>query len=77
MTTQTTKVKNGTIVLPKELRKTWKRAEIFIFPNEDTLIIKKIQKPLPKLSDLASRISSPKMSQKEIEKEIQAYRKKK
>ena len=77
MTTQTTKVKNGMIVLPKELRKAWKRVEVFIFPNEDTLIIKKIQKPLPKLSDLASRISSPKMSQKEIEKEIQAYRKKK
>ena len=77
MTIQTTKVKNGMIILPKELRKTWKKVDVFIFPNEDTLIIKKIQKPFPKLSDLASRISSPKMSQKEIEKEIQAYRKKK
>jgi len=77
MTTQTAKVKNGMIVLPKELRKSWKGVEVFVFPNKDTLIIKKIQKPLPKLSDLASRIFSPKMSQREIEREIQAYRKKK
>lgn len=46
MTTKTLKVKNGTIVLPKELKKAWKMAEVFIFPSEDTLIIKKIQKPL-------------------------------
>ena len=46
MTTKTTKVKNGTLTLPKELRKAWKEAEVFIFPSEDTLIVKKIQKPL-------------------------------
>lgn len=76
MVTQTAKVKNGTIILPKKLRKAWQKAEVFIFPNPDTLIIKKIQKPLSRLSELPSRISSPKMSQKEIEKEIQACRKK-
>jgi len=77
MATQTTKVKNGIITLPKKLWKAWKKGEIFIFPNKDTLIIKKVQKPLSRLSNLASRISSPKMSQKEIEKEIQTYRKNK
>ena len=77
MTTSTTKVKNGTITLPKELRKTWKRAEVFVFSNKDTLIIKKAYKPLSRLSELASRISTPKMSCKEIEKEIQSYRKNK
>lgn len=46
MTTKTTKVKNGTITLPKEFRKSWKEAEVFIFPSTDTLIVKKIQKPL-------------------------------
>ena len=46
MTTQTAKVKNGTIVLPRELRKAWKMAEVFVFPSDDTLIIKKVQKPL-------------------------------
>lgn len=76
MTTQTTKVKNGTITLPKEFRKAWKEADVFIFPNKDTLIIKKLQKPFPRLSEIASKVSSKKMSQKEIKKEIRAYRKK-
>ena len=79
MTTQTAKVKNGEIriALPKKLRKTWKGADVFVFPAEDSLLLKRIQKPLAKLSDLASRISSSKMSQKEINKEIQAGRKNK
>ncbi|MGB2762585.1 MAG: hypothetical protein WBC21_03570 [Minisyncoccales bacterium] len=77
MVTQTVKIKNGTITLPEKIRKSWKGAEISIFPSKDTLIVKKIQKPLSKLSDLAQRISSPKMSQKEVEKEVQYYRKNK
>ncbi len=77
MAIQTTKIKNGIITLPEKIRKFWKETEIFIFPSKDTLIVKKIQKPLSKLSDLAQRISSPKMNQKEIAKEIQNYRKEK
>lgn len=46
MTTQTTKVRNGNISLPEEIRKSWKGADVFIFPSNDTLIVKKIQKPL-------------------------------
>lgn len=76
MTTSTiTKIQNGTIVLPKSLRKTWQKGDVFIFPSQDTLIVKKVQKSLSRLSDLASRVSSPKMTQKEIQKEIQDYRK--
>ncbi len=75
MSGQITKVKNGSITLPKKLWKTWKGAEVFVFPNEDSLVVKKVEKPLSRLSDLASRISSPKMSQKEISKEVQSYRK--
>ncbi len=77
MTTQTLKVENGRITLPKNLQKNWQKAEVFVFPNKDTIVIKKIQKPLFRLSGLTSRISSPKMTQKEIEKEIQVYRKNK
>jgi len=77
MITKTVKIKNGTITLPKKIRKSWKGTEIFIFPSKDTLIIKKIQKPLSKLSNLAQRISYPKISRKEIEKEIKNYRKNK
>lgn len=46
MANQTTKIKNGIIVLPKELKKSWKGAEVFIFPSDDTLVVKKIQRPL-------------------------------
>ena len=46
MNTQTTKVKNGTITLPKEFRKSWKGADVFLFSSADTLIVKKVQKPL-------------------------------
>lgn len=79
MINQATKVRNGKISfnLPRKLQKTWKEAEVFIFQNEDTVILKRIQKPLAKLSDLVSKISSSRMSQKEINEEIQAYRKNK
>ena len=79
MTTQTIKVKNGEIkiALPKELRKSWKGADVFVFPTEDSLLLKVVQKRLAKLSDLASRISVSQMSQKEINEEIKSYRKNK
>ncbi len=78
MTTSTiTKIKNGAIVLPKTLQKKWQKGKVFIFPSNDTRIVKKTQKPLSKLSDLALKISLPKMTQKEIQKEIQSYRKNK
>ena len=73
MTTQTATIKDGKITLPEKLRKPWKKAKVFIFPSNDTLIVKKVQKPLSNLSDLASRISSPKISEREIKKEIQSY----
>lgn len=79
MTTQTTKIRNGKIsfTLPQKLQRAWRGAEVFVFPTEDSLILKRISKPLSRLSDLASRISSHKISQKEINKEIQSYRKSK
>lgn len=45
MVTQTTKVKNGTIILPKEFRKSWKEAEVFISGEKDTIIMKRIKAP--------------------------------
>ncbi len=45
MTTQTTKVKNGRITLPKELRKKWKGVEVITQTSDDTIVIKKIEKP--------------------------------
>lgn len=77
MTAATAKVKNGTITLPKKNFKRPGRKQGFLFFFKDTLIVKKMQKPLSNLSAVAKRISLPKMSKKEIEKEIQNYRKNK
>lgn len=68
-----TKLKDQTLTLPKN----WIGREVFIKKSNNFIILKKIEKPLLKLSDLASQISSPKMSEKEIQKEIQNYRKSK
>lgn len=75
MTATTLKVKNGTITLPKALQKAWKQAEVMLFPSDDTLIVKKVQKPAGKLSGVARRVSSPPLSADELNKEIAAYRK--
>jgi len=45
MTIQTTKIKNGTIILPKPFRETWKEGKVLIYPQKDKLIIEKQQKP--------------------------------
>lgn len=74
MNTQTVKIENGTITLPEEIQKDWREAEVLVFPNNDTLIVKKVSRPLKKLSDLADRTVSPAMSSREIDQEIQAYR---
>lgn len=70
----TLKVKNGTIKLPKNVQKQWKRADVVLFPSHDTLVLKRLQKPLGKLSDIVGRISLPQMKTREIEREITAYR---
>jgi hypothetical protein len=77
MTTTTLKVKNGTIKLPKALQNAWKQAEVILFPSDDTIIVKKVQKPTGKLSGIARRVSSPPMNAQELNKEVAAYRKSK
>lgn len=76
MTTTTLKIINGTIRLPKELQRSWKQAQVLLFPSKDTLIVKKVQKSIQKLSEVAERITLSSMSEREIEKEIAEYRRK-
>ena len=45
MTQTTLKVKNGSITLPKEVRKYWKNAEVYIRISGDTAILKRVQQP--------------------------------
>ena len=48
MTNQTTAIKNGSVKLPKEIRKAWRGADVFISSFGDDIWIKKLS--LPKLS---------------------------
>ena len=43
MATATTKIKNGIISLPKEFKKAWKEAEIFITGEKDIILIKRVK----------------------------------
>ena len=45
MTTQTTKVKNGTLILPKKLKKSWENAKVFLECFDDSIVVKKIYTP--------------------------------
>ncbi len=45
MTTQTAKVKNGVIKLPKELVSAWENAEIYITGEADRISIKRLNSP--------------------------------
>ena len=44
MTVKTTKILNGAITLPKELRRGWKGADVILRSSDDTIVVKKMQK---------------------------------
>lgn len=79
MNPQTTKVKNGKITLPRELRKSWEKADVFIEFSGDTIFIKRLSKPTLTLKEMmdkfrwAARKTS--LSRKDVEKAIQEVRK--
>ncbi len=74
MTTKTAKVTKGSLVLPRELLARWENADVLIVPDEDTIIVKRMEKPLQRLTELMERVSSPTMTNEEIVNEIAAYR---
>lgn len=71
-----TKVKNGTIVLPKIIQRSWQGASVFIKPSNDGILIKKVSKPSllqlkPKLQKTGKLIK-----QKDIDEAVKKARKK-
>lgn len=75
MTSQTAQVKNGKLILPKKLRKSWNGDKVFVFSSPDTILVKKQREPVKKISKAAKRINLPKLTLSEIQKEIESYRK--
>ncbi len=70
MTTQTFKLKNQTLTLPRD----WRGKEIFVRRNNDTIVIKKIEKPeffiFDKGTEKKLRALGKKITQKDIEEAI-------
>ena len=69
-------IKNSVVTLPREFEKRWNNAEVAVVssPTEDTLILKRLQKPVQSLSTIAARNTRPPMSRGTINREIRAYR---
>ena len=76
MTTQTLKLKNQTLTLPKD----WRGKEVFIRRDNDTIIIKKLEKPgffvFDKDTEKKLRALGKKITQKDISDAIRWARKK-
>lgn len=75
--TTITKTKGGEITLPKEIRKSWKGADIFIRASNDTIILKKVYQPT-RLFDPATikklKSAGRKISDKDISRAVKAVR---
>jgi hypothetical protein len=78
MTQGTVTIKDNSIRLPEKLRgnKSWNDSKLLMFmpPKGDTLILKRISKPVVKLSFIAKRNKLAPISRTAINKEIAAYR---
>lgn len=76
MATKTTKVKNGTITLPKELKKSWGGAEVYVNAGRDSIFIKRLQPPV--FSEMLKEFKKigKYISKKDVEEAIREVRKK-
>lgn len=75
MTPRLTKIRNGSIPLPEELRKTWKGASVYVLVGDDWFTVKRVGKP--SLRELLPRLrkAGRGLTQKDVETEVSAVRK--
>ena len=69
--TTATKVKNGSIALPTELRNAWKDAEVFVRSSDDTIIVKRIRKAPFWTTWEKLRVGGKKINRKDVNDAIQ------
>ena len=71
-------IKNNAILLPTRFGKRWNNVEVAVIATEaDTLVLKRIRKPVGRLADIATHINFPHMSRSAVNREILVYRSKK
>lgn len=70
------KIKKNVVSLPRRLRKAWNEADVVVVaPSQgDTLILKRMHKPVQRLSEIAERNALRSMSRQAVNREIAAYR---
>ena len=78
MTNKITKIKNGILTLPKELRKSWKEADIFVSGEKDTIFIKRLSKPSLSFKEMLDEFNAigKNISRKTLDKAIKSIRNK-
>lgn len=74
MINQTVKIDKGLLKLPKELSAPWE-GDVFVFPFDDTLVIKKTKSTKSRLSNIAKNDLNDRLTNRQINQEILAYRK--
>ena len=81
MKSVTTKIKNGSLELPKEIEQTWNNAEVFVIPSQDSLFVKRLSKPALSLSNMLEKFrkaaKNTKLKKKDVEEAIRNVRRKK
>lgn len=73
MVTQTTKIKNGNIILPKEIQEFWAGAMVFVRADRDRITIERSGKKgglFDKETERKLRILGRKVTRKDIENAI-------
>jgi len=76
MATTITKVKDGSITLPKEMKQAWKNAEVFMIPSGDSLFLKRVKKPSLKGLEKKLRQAGKLITDKDINEAVKWARKK-
>lgn len=78
MTEKLTKVKNGSIQLPRQIKKQWQGATVFVSGSGDTLLVKRVSQPTLSLADMAKEFreaaKQTKLTRKDITRAITAVR---
>ncbi len=75
MATQTIKLKNGVIDLPRELKKSWEGAQVFMSASQNSIFINRIQ-GAPSLKDLEPKLQAlgKMITQEEIDDAVREVR---
>lgn len=78
MRTRITRVKNGSIALPREIRKSWGNVDVLVSSTRDSLLIKRLAEPARSLTEMMREFREAarktKLTRREVHNTIRALR---